>query len=81
MTLWLGLFYTAAGIYLLVCHNSEAEGTIQWIEQASLRVLLGGTPRRLSPWEARSIRLLTIAAGIFSLILGLVSIASYAFRK
>jgi uncharacterized membrane protein YfcA len=81
MTLWLGLFYVVVGIYLLLRHNAEAEAAIKWLEQASLRVMLGGTPRPVSPSQARSIKFLTLVAGVASLILGLASITVYALKK
>jgi hypothetical protein len=64
MNLWLGLFSVVVGIYLLIRYNAEAEATIKWLEQANLRVMLGGTPRPISPSGARFIKFLTAVAGL-----------------
>jgi len=81
MMLWLGLFYVVVGIDLLIRQKAEADGTIEWVEQANWRVMFGGRPRPLPPWAARPIRIATIVAGVASLIIGLASITVFALRK
>ena len=81
-SIWIGVFYTVAGIYLLIRHNSEAEEQSRGLEESSLRVLLGGTPRPLTrSAAARLIRVLTITAGFCGVLFGLASIIAYVLRE